>query len=222
MQSDTTIKVIVIGNSGVGKTSLCRLFFNDKFTTVHKPTVGVEFSSKEYVSKRNKRYNLNFWDIGGQERYIYMTNVYYKNADFCLVMFDLTNRESFEACSKWKQDLDLKYKLDDVDSNCPCLLVGNKSDMSNRVLDQSEIEDFCMEHGFYGYMEVSVKKDIMARETIDYIVGKIVSKREKKSKLKEDLKKEVQKAFSLKKENLADKPSEQEHSGVFKKCCNIL
>lgn len=220
MQTET-IKVVVIGNSGVGKTSLCRLFFNDKFTAVHKPTVGVEFSSKEYVSKRNKTYNLNFWDIGGQERYIYMTNVYYKNADFCLVMFDLTNRESFEACAKWKQDLDLKYKLDDVDSNCPCLLVGNKSDMTNRVLDQSEIEDFCMEHGFYGYMEVSVKRDIMARETIDYIVGKIVSKREKKSKIKEDLKKEVQRAFSIKKEDTFSR-CEQEDTNEFKKCCNIL
>lgn len=56
---------------------------------------------------------LNFWDIGGQERYIYMTNVYYRNAEFCLIMFDLTDRHSFEACSKWKLDLDLKYKLSD-------------------------------------------------------------------------------------------------------------
>jgi GTPase SAR1 family protein len=48
-----------------------------------------------------------------QERYIHMTNVYYRNADFCLIMFDLTNRDSFEACSRWKNDLDIKYKLSD-------------------------------------------------------------------------------------------------------------
>jgi GTPase SAR1 family protein len=87
-----------------------------------------------------------------QERYIHMTNVYYRNADFCLIMFDLTNRDSFEACSRWKNDLDIKYKLSDgfyfffinitmifknnrkmyiiffhnKGTKCPCLLVGNK------------------------------------------------------------------------------------------------
>ena len=58
--------MIIKGNSGVGKTSLCSLYFDSKFSQIHKPTVGVEFSSKEYISKRNNKYNLNFCDIGGQ------------------------------------------------------------------------------------------------------------------------------------------------------------
>ena len=85
----------------------------------------VEFCSKEYISKQQSKFNFQFWDIGGQERYIYMTHVYYKNADYCLIMFDLTNKESFEACAKWKLDLDQKYRLADG-SKCPCLLIGNK------------------------------------------------------------------------------------------------
>ena len=72
-----------------------------------------------------KNLNFNVWDIGGQERYIYMTHVYYKNADYCLIMFELNNRKSFEDCAKWKEDLDNKYRLNDG-SKCPCLLVGNK------------------------------------------------------------------------------------------------
>lgn len=86
----------------------------------------VEFCSKEIAgSKDAANFNLQFWDIGGQERYIYMTHVYYKNSDFCLIMFDLNNLESFKACARWKRDLDDKYRLEDG-SKCPCLLIGNK------------------------------------------------------------------------------------------------
>ena len=75
-----------------------------------------------------------------------MTHVFYKNADFCLIMFDLNSRDSFMTCAKWKADLDDKYELEDG-SKCPCLLIGNKCDLSERVLEQSEIEDFMVEHG---------------------------------------------------------------------------
>jgi GTPase SAR1 family protein len=85
----------------------------------------VEFCSKEIISERRNKYNFYFWDIGGQERYIHMTHCFYKDADFCLVIFDITNRESFLACAKWKKDLDDKYMLKSGKS-CPCLLIGNK------------------------------------------------------------------------------------------------
>ena len=103
-------------------------YINDIFLKSHKPTVGVEFCSKEIKAAKaaNRTFNLQFWDIGGQERYIYMTHVYYKSSDFCLIMFDLNNRESFKACARWKRDLDEKYRLDDG-SKCPCLLIGNKA-----------------------------------------------------------------------------------------------
>lgn len=146
-KKETTIKILVVGNSGVGKTSLCNRYINDQFVRAYKPTVGVEFCSKEFESEKKNKFNFQFWDIGGQERYIYMTHVYYKNSDFCLIMFDLMNRESFQACAKWKTDLDEKYRLSDG-SKCPCLLIGNKCDMPNRVLEQTEIEDFCREYGF--------------------------------------------------------------------------
>ena len=87
----------------------------------------VEFCSKEMAGlSQNTKFNIQFWDIGGQERYIHMTHVYYKNADFCMIMFDLSNRESFRACARWKADLDEKYTLEDG-SKCPCLLIGNKA-----------------------------------------------------------------------------------------------
>lgn len=109
--------------------------------------------------------SLNLWDIGGQDRYVSMTHVYYKNADFCLIIFDLTNRQSFLSCEKWKKDLDKKHELKDG-SKCPCLLIGNKCDLPNRVMDQGEIEEFCRKYDFFGYIECSVKKDIMATETL--------------------------------------------------------
>ena len=92
----------------------------------------VDFCSKEMTSPENNEFTFQFWDIGGQERYIYMTHVYYKNADFCLIMFDLTSRESFQACARWKKDLDDKHRMEDG-SKCPCLLIGNKVSFENIV-----------------------------------------------------------------------------------------
>ncbi|RMZ98238.1 ras-related Rab-7L1-like [Brachionus plicatilis] len=202
-KKETTIKILVVGNSGVGKTSLCNRYINERFVRAYKPTVGVEFCSKEFESEKNNKFNFQFWDIGGQERYIYMTHVYYKNSDFCLIMFDLMNRESFQACAKWKTDLDEKYRLADG-SKCPCLLIGNKCDMSNRVLEQSEIEDFCREYEFYGYMEMSVKKNIMVKETIEYISNAIMKKKENEQESSKYDFYLRQEAFNLKTSTLYD------------------
>jgi hypothetical protein len=115
-------------------------------------------------------------------------------------MFDLTSRPSFEACAKWKTDLDEKYRMKDG-TKCPCLLIGNKCDeITSRKLEQAEVEDFCQHYGlsffidtflwsfrndflpfngfkiinlnnfnkgFYGYIEISVKNDIMVKQTIE-------------------------------------------------------
>ena len=89
--------------------------------------------------------------------------------------------------------------------------------MPNKSLDQSEIEDFCQNYGFYGYMEISVKKDIMAKETIEYIISKIENKREKKFKLK----KEVQKVFE-KEKKLSNDEDELSNNSSFRHCCILL
>lgn len=94
--------------------------------------------------------------------------------------------------------------------------------MPNRVLDQAEIEDFCQKYGFYGYMEVSVKKDLMVRETIDYIVTKITSKREKKAQLKEELKKESSQQFKSEENNSKLVTKSKEIAKGFQRCCVLL
>ena len=82
-------------------------------------------------SPNRNEFTFQFWDIGGQERNLFMSRMYYKNADFCLIMFDLMDRESFKACAKWKKDLDDKYRMEDG-SKCPCLLIGNKVKITNK------------------------------------------------------------------------------------------
>ncbi len=63
------VKILVVGNSGVGKTSLCNRYLSDQFARAYKPTVGVEFSSKEFTSKKNTKFSFQFWDIGGVYNY---------------------------------------------------------------------------------------------------------------------------------------------------------
>ena len=74
--------------------------------------------------KKNE-FRFQFWDICGQESYLSMSNMYYKNTNFCLIMFDLTDLETFKACAKWKRDLDEKFRMENG-KKCPCLLIGNK------------------------------------------------------------------------------------------------
>lgn len=94
-----------------------------------------------------------------------------------------------------------------------------------KALDQTEIEEFCQKYGFYGYMEVSVKKDLMVRETIDYILTKITSLREHKAKLKEELKKESNKLFKSEINNTNSSKiisKSIEFTERFKGCCVLL
>uniref|UniRef100_A0A2C9JPJ6 Ras-related protein Rab n=1 Tax=Biomphalaria glabrata TaxID=6526 RepID=A0A2C9JPJ6_BIOGL len=99
--TEVLFKVIVIGDPTVGKTSFVQKYVNDSFRRDYKMT------------------------IGGQERFTSMTRVYYKDAHACLVMFDLTQKNTFQSCVKWKKDLDQKCTLVDG-SPVPCLLLANK------------------------------------------------------------------------------------------------
>merc|ERR1739845_12760 len=135
-----------------------------------------------------------------------MTHVFYKDAEFCLIVFDLTKRESFEACAKWKKDLDDKHTLENGEK-CPCLLIGNKCDLPNRVLEQIEIADFCKENNFYGYMEISAKNDIMVKDTITYLTSQIIKTKEDESEkanvvnLKKDISKLKNKLIYIKEDS---------------------
>lgn len=167
--TERLFKVIIIGDPTVGKTSFVQRYVQDSFRRDYKGTVGVDFALKILKWSESETIKLQLWDIAGQERFTWMTRVYYKDAQGCIIMFDLTNRNSFLNTLKWKKDVDSKCTLEDG-SPIPCMLLANKCDLPNRQVDQLEIEKLYKEHNFTGWTETSAKEGLMVTDSMRFLV----------------------------------------------------
>jgi Rab family, other len=138
------MKLIVVGDSGTGKSSLLHRFVEDTFSEDQTQTIGVEFGAK-VVQLLGKKIKLQIWDTAGQERYKSVTRSYYRGAVGCLIVYDITNRSSYEHISAWLNDVRQLAGKDVV-----VMLIGNKSDMANsdkRVVTHNEASLFAQENG---------------------------------------------------------------------------
>ena len=130
---DMIFKIVLIGDTSVGKTNILTKYLSDEFDPESKATVGVEFGTKNFKIENNI-VKVQIWDTAGQERYRSITNAYYKGAKGSLLIYDITNKKSFENLEKWISDI--KTNGDD---NISIILVGNKSDLENkRVISMEE------------------------------------------------------------------------------------
>ncbi|OHT03785.1 Ras-related protein YPTC6 [Tritrichomonas foetus] len=136
-EPDYLLKIILIGDSGVGKTNLLNQFVRNQFNPESKTTIGVEFATKT-VQINGKTIKAQIWDTAGQERYRAITSAYYKGANGALLMFDITNSVSFNSLHKW-----LKELRDNSDTKVTIMLIGNKCDMKQmRSITVHEASDF--------------------------------------------------------------------------------
>ncbi len=123
VKEDYKFKIVIIGDSGVGKTNLIKRFITNTFSDNSKATVGVEFISKSY--KINKKvFKIELWDTAGQERYKSITAVYYKGAKGALVVYDTTCKKTFENIDKWLAEI-----KDKTSDDIKLMLIGNKIDL---------------------------------------------------------------------------------------------
>ena len=145
-------KIVVVGDVGVGKTSIIQRYVHNNFTSNYKSTIGVDFALKVVRLNDGSDARLQLWDIAGQERYGNMTRVYYREAVGALLVFDLSRKITFDALPKWKNDLDEKITLPDGDP-IPVMLLGNKSDLDREcpLLTDDDFDDYCSEHGYEGW-----------------------------------------------------------------------
>ncbi|MFX1274890.1 MAG: GTP-binding protein [Promethearchaeota archaeon] len=152
---DYLFKTIVVGDGGVGKTALTIRFSKDFFTEDYKMTIGVDFHVKTIAIESHEgtiRCKLQIWDTGGQERFSSIRPMYYRGSLGALIIFDLTNYESFEHLPMWIEEVRANVR-----NEIPFLLVGNKSDLtSQRAVSMEEINDFSNKFDLY-YMETSAK-----------------------------------------------------------------
>ncbi|KAK9462963.1 ras family-domain-containing protein [Lipomyces oligophaga] len=146
---DYLFKVVLIGDSGVGKSNLLSRFTRDEFNPDSKSTIGVEFATRS-IAVDGKTIKAQIWDTAGQERYRAITNAYYRGAVGALLVYDITKSQTYENSSRW-----LKELRDHADSNIVIMLVGNKSDLEpQRGVSTDEAKTFAAENNL-SFIETS-------------------------------------------------------------------
>ena len=153
------VKIVAIGDSGVGKTSLIQMFEHTKFTESFKPTIGADFSNKE-ITIDGRIVTLQIWDTAGQERYQSLGTAFYRGADCCLLVYDITNPTSFENLITWKMSF-LQKSMVLMPDTFPFIVVGNKLDIADeqRNVGYEKLQRFCKENGDMVCIETSAKSN---------------------------------------------------------------
>ncbi len=154
------VKVVAIGDSGVGKTSLIQMFETNSFTENFKPTIGADFSNKEIIID-GRVVTLQIWDTAGQERYQSLGSAFYRGADCCCLVYDITNPLSFENLMKWK-GIFLQKAGPPEPLTFPFLVIGNKVDLADeqRQVSHSNAARFCQEEGDMMLVETSARNNV--------------------------------------------------------------
>jgi len=179
LKGRTDIKIVVLGNSGTGKTSFCNLWVNNVFNEEYKPTIMSEFSFKMYNYKGNY-YKVQIWDLAGQDKNIYTSKVFTKGAHGSLILYDAENQDSFENTIKWKKSIDDNTTFVD-ETPLPITLVQNKIDLvdpENLEKDEEELKKFVEDNGFLTFSRTSCKNRQNINETMDHLLSNIIDRLE--------------------------------------------
>ena len=146
MSDEKTIKYIIIGDSGVGKTNIIYRFVNGEFVNDLQSTIGMEFTIKRYKID-GKTFHLHLYDTGGAEHFGSLRQNYYYNADCVLIVYDITKNESFKSIDNWIKECEYSHNEDLIK-----ILVGNKSDLrEKREVSQEEGKDLAEKYGIDFY-----------------------------------------------------------------------
>ncbi|KAH0451228.1 hypothetical protein IEQ34_018527 [Dendrobium chrysotoxum] len=164
---DYLFKVVLIGDSGVGKSNILSRFTRNEFCLESKSTIGVEFATRT-LQVEGRIIKAQIWDTAGQERYRAITSAYYRGALGALLVYDVTKPTSFENISRW-----LKELRDHADSNIVIMLVGNKTDLKHlRAVASEDAQSFAEKEGL-SFIETSALEAINVEKAFQMILGEI-------------------------------------------------
>lgn len=154
-QKSKLLKVVLLGDGGVGKSSLMNRFVSNKFDAQSFHTIGVEFLNKD-VTYEGENYTMQIWDTAGQERFKSLRTPFYRGADCCLLTFAVDDIQSFKNLAMWKKEF-LYYADIQDGNNFPFVILGNKIDMENRMVSTEMAQEWCQANGQAPYFETSAK-----------------------------------------------------------------
>ena len=173
---DYIFKLVLIGDTCVGKSCILVRFSDDIFNDNYVTTIGVDFRFKTMVIK-NKVAKIQIWDTAGQERYRSITTAYYRGAAAIIICCDCTNKESFNNVKNWIEEIAKYTDENTVDK----IVFMNKCDLSEeRIIKKDEIEKFEKENRIK-VLEVSAKTGEGIDNAFEYIISKLIDKNEKKN-----------------------------------------
>ncbi|XP_071093225.1 uncharacterized protein [Haliotis cracherodii] len=162
-----TVKAVLIGDLGVGKTTFLHTFMEGRFTRV-RPSFDTQGFKQKNIIYQDKQIRLQMWDTAGQEKYRSLTASYYRGANGCIIMFDVTDKESFEHVHRWFDDIKEHASQKEI----AVVLVGTKCHEHDREVESARASSFADEHNI-PYLEVSAERDI---DSVNNVFDKLVEK----------------------------------------------
>ena len=176
---DEKIKLMVLGDSSVGKSSILTKYCKNEFMSKYITTIGIDFQIK-YLNINNKRIKLQIWDTAGQERYRVVTKNYFNTSNGFVIIYDITSRESFNNINNWMEQIESM-----VGDRVKCMIFGNKNDLvSERKVQKEEGEELAKRYNC-SFFETSAKEGNNIEEGFKSITLEIIEKL-KNSKVKKD------------------------------------
>ena len=179
-----SFKVITIGDSNVGKTSIIRRYIYNVFDDKTMSTIGLSFSFKDVELKSGIKISLKLVDTAGQEKYRSLTKSYFKNSDGVLFVFDYGNKDSFEHIQEWVEMFKENTSQDDI----PKYLIGNKDDIENKTVTSDMINEFISKTKFKfkstSALRTDTNIDDIFNEIAEDIMENYLSNGDKEQKLK--------------------------------------
>ncbi|KAL6077568.1 Ras-related protein Rab-32B [Balamuthia mandrillaris] len=166
-------KILVVGDYAVGKTSIIKRYCEGYFTPNYKLTIGVDFAVKAVEWDEDTTVSLQLWDVAGHERFGTMTRVYYKYAIAAIIVFDLSRPPTFEAVTKWRDDVNSKVVLAN-DQPIPCLLLANKCDIPGVSIDTAALDQFVETQGFIGWFATSAQNNTNIDKAMKFLVANVL------------------------------------------------
>lgn len=144
---DLSLKIIILGDSSVGKTNILTRYTKNLFSDDSKTTIGVEFGTK-ILDLNNHKIKLQIWDTAGQERYKAVTVAYYKGSKGAFIVYDVTNKSSFDNLENWIKDI-----KKNGDKETSIIIVGNKTDLEKREVTYEQGKKFAEMYSiFYSFL----------------------------------------------------------------------
>ena len=170
MIDDSVYKVLILGDSSVGKTCFLLKYTDKVFNEVYMSTIGLDYRLKTLTLKNGKKVKLQIWDTAGQDRFRTITKNYYKGANGIILIYDVTNTETYDNVENWISQI-----KEEASPNVVIYLVGNKVDMEDKRKVSTEEGQKIADDNNLPFIETSAKSDININETFDNLVEKMDS-----------------------------------------------